>query len=114
MSIAEKPIRSMREQICETVRAEVFSGELTNDQPVREKPLAEVIADEARRTGDQRRPLLGHQSAPNRSRVKTLSLTSFSASSRRLATMTSDSALKASRSRSTRLPKKLSSSITGS
>ena len=41
MSIAEKPIRSMREQICEVVRAEVFSGELTNDQPVREQPLAE-------------------------------------------------------------------------
>ena len=40
MSIAEKPIRSMREQICEVVRAEVFSGEMTNDQPVREQPLA--------------------------------------------------------------------------
>ena len=31
----------MREQICEAVRAEVFSGEITNDQPVREQPLAE-------------------------------------------------------------------------
>ena len=41
MSVAEKPIRSMREQICEAVRAEVFSGEMTNDQPVREQPLAE-------------------------------------------------------------------------
>ena len=41
MSLAEKPIRSMREQICDTVRAEVFSGIMTNDQPVREQPLAE-------------------------------------------------------------------------
>jgi len=41
MSVAEKPIRSMREQICEAVRAEVISGEMTNDQPVREQPLAE-------------------------------------------------------------------------
>tara|TARA_B110000438_G_scaffold94166_1_gene93617 strand:+ start:494 stop:1108 length:615 start_codon:yes stop_codon:yes gene_type:complete len=40
MSIAEKPILSMRQQICEAVRAEVFSGEMTNDQPVREQPLA--------------------------------------------------------------------------
>ena len=41
MSLAEKPIRSMREQICDTVRAEVCSGIMTNDQPVREQPLAE-------------------------------------------------------------------------
>ena len=41
MSIAEKPILSMRQQICETVRAEVFAGQMTNDQPVREQPLAE-------------------------------------------------------------------------
>ena len=41
MSIAENPILSMRQQICEAVRAEVFSGEMTNDQPVREQPLAE-------------------------------------------------------------------------
>ena len=41
VSIAEKPIRSMREQICEAVRADVFAGEMTNDQPVREQPLAE-------------------------------------------------------------------------
>jgi len=40
VSIAEKPIRSMREQICEAVRAEVISGEMTNDQPLREQPLA--------------------------------------------------------------------------
>ena len=40
MSIVAKPIRSMREQICDTVRSEVFSGEMTNDQPVREQPLA--------------------------------------------------------------------------
>ena len=30
----------MREQICEAVRAEVISGEMTNDQPLREQPLA--------------------------------------------------------------------------
>ncbi|MDC0277051.1 GntR family transcriptional regulator [bacterium] len=40
MSFAEKPIRSMREQICEAVRAEVISGEMTNDQPLREQSLA--------------------------------------------------------------------------
>ena len=40
MSFAEKPILSMRQQICEAVRAEVFAGEMTNDQPVREQPLA--------------------------------------------------------------------------
>ena len=41
MSLAEKPILSMRQQICETVRAEVLAGQMTNDQPVREQPLAE-------------------------------------------------------------------------
>ncbi|MDA7680145.1 GntR family transcriptional regulator [bacterium] len=30
----------MREQICEAVRAEVISGEMTNDQPLREQSLA--------------------------------------------------------------------------
>ncbi|MAY06637.1 MAG: hypothetical protein CMO72_05685 [Verrucomicrobiales bacterium] len=41
MSVTKNPIRSMREQICDTVRGEVFSGQMTSNQPVREQPLAE-------------------------------------------------------------------------
>ncbi len=41
MPIAEKPVRSVREQIVDTLRSEVLSGAWSNNAPVREQALAE-------------------------------------------------------------------------
>ncbi len=41
MPILETPLRSVREQICDTLRSEILSGVLDNDQPVREQSLAD-------------------------------------------------------------------------
>ena len=41
MQLAEQSVRSMREQIVDTLRAEVLAGAWTNHAPVREQALAE-------------------------------------------------------------------------
>lgn len=41
MSFVEQPVRSVREQIVDTLRAEVLAGAWSNDAPVREQALAE-------------------------------------------------------------------------
>ena len=41
MPVAEKPVRSVREQIADTLRSEVLSGAWSNDAPLREHTLAE-------------------------------------------------------------------------
>lgn len=41
MQLAEQPVRSVREQIVDTLRAEVLAGAWSNDAPVREQALAE-------------------------------------------------------------------------
>jgi DNA-binding GntR family transcriptional regulator len=40
MSIAETPIISMRQQICDALRGEIISGHISSNQPVREQILA--------------------------------------------------------------------------
>ena len=40
MQLVEQPVRSVREQIVDTVRAEVLAGAWSNDEPVREQALA--------------------------------------------------------------------------
>ena len=40
MQLVEQPVRSVREQIVDTVRAEVLAGAWRNDEPVREQALA--------------------------------------------------------------------------
>ena len=41
MQLVDQPVRSVREQIIDTLRAEVLAGAWTNDAPVREQALAE-------------------------------------------------------------------------
>ena len=40
MQLVEQPVRSVREQIVDTLRAEVLAGAWSNDEPVREQALA--------------------------------------------------------------------------